>query len=492
VSRRLDSTTLDCLPAEIARPAYDRRAVQTGVVHLGLGAFHRGHQAVYFDEALQRGDLRWGVVGVSLRSTQVRDELAPQDGLYSLIVRDGAEVHIRIVGAVCEVLVAPEDPVKVVRLLAQPQVHLVTLTVTEKGYKLDPRSGDLLREDVDVAADLRDLRAPRSALGFIVAALAARRRAGLMPFTVLSCDNLPRNGRRLRTGVLALARAHDGSLADWVASEGAFPDTMVDRIVPAPTSIDRSQLAQRLGLEDRACISTEPFRQWVIEQRFAGPVPDFAALGAHLTVDVEPWEQAKLRLLNGAHSAMAYIGGLAGIEFVHEFVRLPEGATFVEALWEESAQTLSVPPTLDLNDYRAQLLQRFRNSALQHRLRQIAMDGSQKLPQRLLAPLAVRRAAHRPVAMLVFAIAAWMHWQRGINDRDIPFVVEDPLADRTARSLLGCVDAVARVRALLGLATVFGADISGDDDLRQMLSTQLECIEKLGALGALRARIADG
>jgi fructuronate reductase len=460
-------------------------------VHLGIGAFHRGHQAVYFDEALERGDLRWGVVGVSLRSTQVRDELAPQDGLYSLVVRDGAEARIRIIGAVRSVLVAPEDPATVVRLLAEPQVHVVTLTVTEKGYKLDPVSGDLLREDADVAADLRELRAPRTASGLIVAGLAARRGAGLPPFTAISCDNLPRNGRWLRDGVLALARAHDDSLAEWISCEGAFPDTMVDRIVPAPSASDRAHLAQRLGLEDRAAISTEPFRQWVIQQRFAGPVPDFAALGANLAADVEPWEQAKLRLLNGAHSAMAYLGGLAGIEFVHEFVALPEGAAFVEALWDESAPTLSPPTSLDLAAYRIQLFARFRNSALQHRLRQIAMDGSQKLPQRLLAPLAARRARRQPVAKLGLAVAAWMHWQRGIDDRAEPFVVDDPLAAQTARRVASCMDAAARVQALLGLTAVFGADISDDEDLRRMLSVQLERIEKLGALGALRETLVD-
>ncbi len=491
MSRRLGSTTLNLLPADVARPAYDRHSVQTGVVHLGIGAFHRAHQAVYFDEALGRTDLRWGVVGISLRSTQVRDELAAQDGLYSLVVRDGAEARIRIIGAVRGVLVAPEDPAKVVRLLAEPQVHLVTLTVTEKGYKLEPTGGELLRDDADIAADLRELNAPRSALGLIVAGLAARRLAGRKPFTVMSCDNLPHNGTRLRSGVLALARAHDESLADWISREGAFPGTMVDRIVPAPTTGDRAQLAQRLGFEDRAGISTEPFRQWVIEERFAGPVPDFAALGVNLAADVEPWEQAKLRLLNGAHSAMAYIGGLAGIEFVHDFVALPEGAAFVEALWEESAPTLSPPPSLDLADYRAQLFARFRNRALPYRLRQIAADGSQKLPQRLLAPLAARRAARRPIAMLGLAVAAWMHWQRGVDDRGESFVVDDPLAAQTARRAAGCMEAAACVQSLLGLEAVFGADISGDEGLRQMLSAQLERIEKLGALGALRATLVD-
>jgi fructuronate reductase len=491
VSERLCGATLNLLPSDIARPTYDRAAVQTGVVHLGLGAFHRAHQAVYFDEALARGDKRWGIVGVSLRSGAVRDELAAQDGLYSLLVRDADEARIRIIGAVREVLVAPEDPPRVVRLLAQPQVHLVTLTVTEKGYKLDPVSGELLREDADVAGDLRDLSSPRSAPGFLVAGLAARRRSGLPPFTVISCDNLPHNGERLRNGILALARSHDASLADWISCEAAFPATMVDRIVPAPTRADRAQIAQRLGLEDRAAISTEPFCQWVIEQRLAGPAPDFAALGAQLVAEVAPWEEAKLRLLNGAHSAMAYLGALAGIEFVHEFMSLPEGVAYVEALWDESAPTLRAPSSLNPSLYRSQLMARFRNPTLQHRLRQIAMDGSQKLSQRLLAPLRARRVAQQSVAMLTLAVAAWMHWQSGVDDRGHRFDVEDPLAPQTAQSLQHCTNAAARVQRLLSLRAVFTADIAGDEELRRMLNEQLERIEAQGALNALHVALTD-
>jgi fructuronate reductase len=491
VNRRLSSATLDSLPADIEKPAYDRRAIQTGVVHLGIGAFFRGHVAAYLDEALAQGDLRWGAVGVSLRSAQVRDDLTPQDGLYSLTVRDGSETQFRIVGSVREVLVAPEHPRAVVNLLARPEVHLVTLTVTEKGYKLEPSSGELLRGDADIAADLRDLSAPRSALGFLVAGLAARRAAAYPPFTVLSCDNLSHNGERLRCGVLALARAHDESLAEWISREGAFPCSMVDRIVPAPTPDDRLATARRLGLEDHASIATEPFRQWVVEENFAGPVPDFARLGVTLTGDVDPWEQAKLRLLNGAHSAIAYIGGLGGLQFVHEFVTLPEGAAFIEALWNESAATLSLPRAEDLAAYRCRLDARFRNSALRHRLRQIAMDGSQKLPQRIVAPLRVRRAARQPVAMLTLAVAAWMHWQRGINDRGESFIVEDPLAPQMAERIAGCADAAARVGALLELPMVFGTDLHADTTVRAMITTHLERIESLGALQALRAALAD-
>ena len=253
---RLSNATLAGLPAAVERPGYDRATVRTGVVHLGIGAFHRAHQAVVFDDALRSGDLRWGVLGVSLRSPGVRDQLNPQNGLYSVVVRAGASDRTRIIGAVQGVLVAPEDPAAVVAAMASADVHLVTLTVTEKGYRLDPASGGLLTEDPDVAADLADLTAPRTAPGFLVAALAQRRRLGLPPFTVISCDNLPHNGARVRSAVLAMADAHDTALAQWIAAEGAFPQTMVDRIVPATTPGDIDALSDRIGVRDEGMVKT--------------------------------------------------------------------------------------------------------------------------------------------------------------------------------------------------------------------------------------------
>ncbi|HAD85642.1 MAG TPA: mannitol dehydrogenase, partial [Brevundimonas sp.] len=382
---RLDEAALMGLPDDVVRPGYDRAAARTGVVHLGIGAFHRAHQAVVFDDALKSGDLRWGVLGASLRSPGVRDQLNPQDGLYTLVVRDGEREDLRVIGACRSVMVGPEDPAALVAAMADADVHIVTLTVTEKGYRLDPASGELLVEDPDVAADIAHIERPRTAPGFIVAALRARRAAGLGPFTVISCDNLPHNGRRIRAGVLAMARAVDSSLAEWIAAEGAFPQTMIDRIVPATTAEDVVRLTARLGVEDQGMVKAEPFTQWVIEDRFAGERPDFAALGVQLTDAVEPWEDAKLRLLNGAHSAVAYLGALSGHEHVHEAVAVPAFRAYVEALWGEAQTTLNPPPGLDVAAYRAELMARFSNSALMHRTRQIAMDGSQKLPQRLLA-----------------------------------------------------------------------------------------------------------
>lgn len=474
------------LPDTIERPRYDRADVKRGVVHLGIGAFHRAHQAAFFDDCLNAGDLRWGITAASLRSPTVREQMAPQDGLYTVLVRDGASEQARIIGAVGEVLVAPEDPAALIAALAHPDTHIVTLTITEKGYKLDPATGALLANDPQVAADSADLSAPQTAPGYLVAALAARKAAGLAPFTAISCDNLPHNGRRLRNAVLDLAARHDRALAEWIEHEGAFPETMVDRIVPATTDADIAALETRLGVEDRAMVKTEPFTQWVIEDRFCGPRPDFGA-GVQITAAVAPWEEAKLRLLNGAHSGIAYLGGLAGIDHVHEVLANPAARRFVEGLWDEAEATLSPPPELDVAAYRHDLMARFDNSTLMHRTRQIAMDGSQKLPQRLVATIAARRARGEGITMLALAVAAWMRWQGALDDCGAAYVVDDPMATVTAEWLKGAVTAEAQVDALLGIEAIFPPALAADPVVRAALIGHLESLNTRGAIATIEA-----
>jgi fructuronate reductase len=481
---RLSERTLQDLPAEVQRPVYDRAAVKTGVVHLGIGAFHRAHQAVVFDDALAAGDRRWGVLGASLRSPGVRDQLNPQDGLYTLVVRDGADETLRVLGAVRGVRVGPEDPAALVAAMAHADVHIVTLTVTEKGYRLDPATGELLIEDPEVAADLQDLSAPRTAPGFIVAALRQRRAGRLMPFTVISCDNLPHNGQRIRAAVLAMARRIDPLLADWIEAEGAFPQTMIDRIVPATTPEDIARLEARTGLRDEGMVKAEPFTQWVIENRFAGERPDFGALGVQLTDAVAPWEDAKLRLLNGAHSALAYLGALSGHEHVHEAIAVPAFAAYVETLWDEAEVTLDPPSGLDIAAYRRALMARFSNPALMHRTRQIAMDGSQKLPQRLLATAAERLAADRDIPALALGVAAWMRWQSGVTEGGETVAVDDPLADRTALLLTGGDTDEARVAALLTLSAVFPPSLANDPRFAAAVTNAYLSLARNGAVAA--------
>lgn len=481
---RLSNATLAGLPADVERPAYDRAAVKVGVVHLGIGAFHRAHQADVFDRALAAGDLRWGVRGVSLRSPDVARQLNPQDGLYTLLVRDGDQTRTRIIGAVLDVLFAPEDPAAVVEAMADPDVHLITLTVTEKGYRLDPASGALIENDPDVAADLASLAAPRTAPGFIAAALALRLQRGLSPLTVISCDNLPHNGARIRQAVLAVARRHDAALADWIETSCAFPQTMIDRIVPATTPDDIAALCDRLGVTDLGMVKTEPFTQWVIEDAFAGARPDFESLGVQITTEVGRYEDAKLRLLNGAHSALSYLGRLAGLEFVHQVIAEPAFAAFVERLWDEAEATLDPPDGLDIAAYRSDLMARFANAALQHRTYQIAMDGSQKLPQRLLATCQARLDAGQSIDALALGVAGWMRWQDGVDEARQSYTVDDPLAATTAALIAEALDRRGRGEALLSLRAVFPERLAED---ARFTAAVLSAYETLSADGARQA-----
>ena len=485
MSLRLSPASLDALPRGVRRPRYDRAELRPGVVHIGIGAFHRAHQAPVFEALAEGGDLRWGVVGASLRSPAVRDSLQPQDWLYSLLIEERDERQVSVIGALRDVIVAPEDPTRLVEALASPDTQMVTVTVTEKGYKLDRASDALDEEDPDVRADLASMAAPRTMAGFLAAGLRLRKERELPPFTAISCDNLPGNGRNLGSAVLGIAAAHDPALADWISAKGAFPETMIDRIVPATTEADVQRFAALTGVVDRAMVRTEPFTQWVIEDRFAGERPEFERAGVQVTADVAPWETAKLRLLNGAHSAMAYLGGLAGHETVDRFFAEPVGRQFVELLWDELQSTLSPPPGLDLHEYRRMLARRFANSALAHRLRQIAMDGSQKIPQRLLAPMAVRLGRGEAAPATALAIAAWIQWQRGRTDSGESFEVDDPLASTTARLLAGAREPEEQVRAILTLRAVFPERIAEDERFRMQLIRSLGRLQRLGARAAV-------
>lgn len=480
---RLSHSTLDQLPAATRRPAYDR-GQSTGVVHLGTGAFHRAHQAAYFDALMDAGETGWMIQGASLRSPRVAGQMNPQDGLYTLVVRDGDDEQHRVIGSVRGVLVAPDAPGALVAAMAEESVSLVTLTVTEKGYCIDPATGALRTDDGPVAADIQDIASPRTAPGFLVAGLAARRRAGLSPFTVLSCDNLPDNGVRTRRAVLAMAREIDAGLADWIEAEGAFPSSMVDRIVPATTEADIAALEAATGLRDEAMVKTEPFTQWVVEDWFAARRPPLETVGVQMTRDVAAWEKAKLRLLNGAHSAIAYLGGLAGHEFVHEAMAAPGFEAFIDRLWDEAEATLDPIDGFDPMAYRAELAARFNNAALQHRTFQIAMDGSQKLPQRLLGTIRDHRAAGRPVPpALTLAVAAWMRWQAGITDAGVRFEVDDPLAEKTRAAC------ERGVKGLTALEAVFGTDLPDDPVFIGAVEKAFAMLEQRGAAAAV-ARIA--
>ncbi|MBI1207350.1 MAG: mannitol dehydrogenase family protein [Azospirillum sp.] len=486
---RLGSQTLRRLPPGVTRPGFDRAAVAPGIVHLGIGAFHRAHQAVYTDRALAAGDRAWGIVGVSLRAGETRDALAPQDGLYTVAVRGGGGETLRVVGAISTVLVAPEQPATVLASLSAATTRIVSLTVTEKGYCHDPATGSLNEDHPEIRHDLANPAAPRSAPGYLVAALARRRAAGLAPFTVLCCDNLPANGQTVRSVVRRLAAFSDPALAGFIEQQVAFPSTMVDRIVPATTEADRARIAEALGVTDAWPVVTEPFSQWVIEDCFSMGRPDWGLAGAEFVADVAPYETMKLRLLNGAHSAIAYLGYLAGYATVAEAMADPALAGYVEALMDaEVTPTLTVPPGADVAAYKRALRERFRNPGLQHRTWQIAMDGSQKLPQRLLGTLRDRLAAAAPIARLALAVAAWMRYVTGIDEHGRPIEVRDPLSAELRRRADAAGLVASRLApALLAVEAVFGRDLPADPRFRDAVAAALDQLLRRGAKATLRA-----
>lgn len=483
---RLSTASIGQLPDAVATPAYER-SDDCGVVHLGTGAFHRAHQAVYFDELLTRGERGWMIQGSSLRSPAVAEQMNPQDGLFVTAIRDSEGETHRVIGAIRDVIVAPDDPRRLVAALADPGVALVTLTVTEKGYCLDPSTGTLKLNDAGIAADIADIDTPQTAPGFIVAGLKARRDANITPFTVLSCDNLPDNGKRTRSAVLALAREVDAALADWIENEVAFPSSMVDRIVPATTPNDIEAFAAASGVTDEALVKTEPFSQWVVEDLFCNRRPPLEAVGVQMTDDVAGWEKAKLRLLNGAHSALAYLGGLAGHEFVHQAMAAPGFAPFIETLWNEAEATLKPLDGFDPAAYRTELVARFLNSALHHRTHQIAMDGSQKLPQRWMGTVRdYRSERNEPLKALPLALAGWIRWQDGEDDNGSRFEVDDPLADRIQAVLAAAGgNSDDRVKAVLGMSEIFDPDISRDREFFQVVTRHYESLRTGSAAAAI-------
>jgi len=406
MSDRLSDRSLPALPQSIMRPGYDRSLVTPGIVHLGVGAFHRAHQAVYLDDCIAAGASDWGIVGASLQSASTTEALAPQDQLYTLVVRGGENETLRVIGSIGRMLVAPRDPQALLDALTDPSIRIVTLTITEKAY-LRNAAGDLDQTHPAIIADLAEPTLPRTAHGFLVEALARRRAAGARPFTILSCDNLPSNGATLHRLLKQFAALRDVALAAHVATVSC-PSSMVDRIVPATTDADRSRISRALGVEDAWPIFTEPFSQWVVEDDFPAGRPAWERFGVTMVRDVRPFEEMKLRLLNGAHSSIAYLGLLAGHDTVAKSFGDPDIRRFVQALWVEAASTLSTDAGLDAQRYILELTRRFDNTALAHRTAQIANDGSQKLPQRIIGTALDRLEAGASADRVMLAVAAWI------------------------------------------------------------------------------------
>lgn len=469
------------------RPRLTREGVAApiGIVHLGPGAFFRAFNAVYTHDAMAAAGGDWGILAVSLRSPTARDQLHPQGGVFTSVTLSEQGPKAQVIGAISKVMVAPENPSAVVTAMADGAVRIVSLTITEKGYCLDAASGALNLSHVDIVHDLAHPDEPRSAVGFIVAALAMRRRQGLAAFTVLSCDNLPSNGALARRAVLEFAGALDPDLAGWIEGHATFPATMVDRITPATTQADVAVLSDLAGYHDPACVFHEGFRQWVIEDDFVDGRP---AWEAQFVGSVDAHEMMKLRCLNGTHSTLAYLGFLAGYDTIADTVADPDFAALITRLWRsEIVPTVPPPDGEDLEAYCATLMARYRDPSIRHRTWQIAMDGSQKLPQRLLGTIADRLAVGARPEGLCLAVAAWMRYVGGVDEAGAPIDVRDPHAQALRVASDGAGTVGEKVAALLAFRDIFDGDLTGNETFVDLVTQGYQSLSNLGAAGAVRA-----
>ncbi|WP_247644419.1 MULTISPECIES: mannitol dehydrogenase family protein [Brucella] len=460
-----------------------------GIVHLGLGNFARAHLLSYTDTVLAQKGGDWRVTGVSLRGTAVADSLNPQDGRYTLITR-GLVTEARVIGALDRVLSGPKVGQDVLNAMISPGCRIVSLTVTEKGYGISS-DGRLDHAHPAIAADLANPETPSSVIGLVVAALSRREAAGLPAFTVLSCDNLSHNGQKLRNAALAFAReTHGEQLSCWIADNVSFPSTMVDRITPA-SNAETARLALELtGREDHAAVETEPFSQWVIEDKFCAGRPQWECAGAHFVDDVAPYESMKLRMLNGAHSMLAYSGQLSGKKLVREVMADPEHAALVRQHLAAAAATVN-GLSIDLEAYATALIERFTNPAIAHSTAQIAMDGTQKLPQRITAPALEALASGKPYRPFVFALAAWLAYLARKGNDGHPVSLNDPKATELLNGLKDIETSEGIVRAVASVCPDILPEALTDGVFGSTLRDTLHAIQSEGILTVIKREAAE-
>lgn len=467
------------------KPSYNRNNMIARIVHLGFGAFHRAHQALFTDRLLNRGNSDWGICEVNIvGGEQLIDDIRKQDHLYTVLEKGATTKEALIIGSVKESLLATSDGIDtILEKMADPVVEIVSLTVTEKGYCMLPGGSGLDLNNALIKADLANPSKPMSAPGVIVEALYRRMQRGLRSFTALSCDNIPENGLVLKKAILGLANARDTQLALWIEANTTFPCTMVDRIVPAATSETLIEIEHALGgMYDPCGIACEPFIQWVIEDNFVTNRPNWDEVGAEFVDDVVPYEEMKLRMLNGSHSFLAYLGYLAGYEHINDCMndKNYKKAT-LSLMLQQQAPTLNVPSNVNLQHYANKLIERFSNPSLKHRTWQIAMDGTQKLPQRMLDSIRWHISHHSDFSLLALGVAAWMRYVGGVDDNNQAIDVRDPMLNELTRLVKSSPDGLERVDALLSLNSVFGTDLPKNALFKQKVSEHYLSLMHKGA-----------
>jgi len=486
--RPLNADALASFASTLPTPTYDRTQVRTGIVHIGVGGFHRAHQAAYLDQLMNKGKaLDWGIAGVGLltQDRRMHEVMTAQDCLYTLVIKhpDGS-LHPRVVGSIIQYLFAPDDPEAVLELMADPGTRIVSLTITEGGYLVHPVTGEFDADEASIQEDLRAGSTPSTAFGFITEALSRRRERGVPPFTVMSCDNIPGNGDVAHKMISAFARLKDPELAVWMESEVSFPNSMVDRITPVTTEADKALLTERFGVEDAWPVVCEPFIQWALEDSFSAGRPPFEDVGVQMVHDVEPYELMKLRLLNASHQALCYLGYLAGYRYAHEVCQDPLFTDFLLGYMDhEATPTLPPVPGVDLRQYKHQLIERFANPEVRDTLARLCAESSDRIPKWLLPVIREQLASGGEIARSALVVAAWARYAEGQDEQGQPIEVVDRLRDQL----------IARARGQHEEPLVFisDRDLFGDliDNERFVLAYRaaLDSLHSRGALATLKA-----
>jgi mannitol 2-dehydrogenase len=471
-------------------PTYERTNVKQGIVHVGVGGFHRAHLAVYVDSMLEQLRLKdWSICGVGLQpfDAEMKNALVPQDNLYTVIERSAPGTKARVIGSITDYLFAPDNTEAVIAKMAHEDTHIVSMTITESGYFYNENTHELDIEHPDIVADLAGAATPRTFFGFVYAALARRYEAGLKPFTVLSCDNMQKNGHITRDMLLTFAKHRDPDVAAWLAQNGAFPNSMVDRITPRTVEEDVHSLREEFGVEDSWPVVTEPFMQWVVEDKFADGRPPFEKVGVQVVKDVkdvEQFELIKLRLLNASHSAMGYAGYLAGFQYIHETIGNPTYHKYISNMMHEEVKPLLPKiPGVDVDEYIKTLIGRFSNPTLKDEITRICLGGSGKLPQFIMPSIAEQIVAGGPLRRLTLCAAAWFRYLRGIDEQGREFKLSfDPMAaDLQPLAREGGSDPMK----LLSVESLFGDDLRNDKRFVEELTKALESLDREGAMKTL-------
>jgi mannitol 2-dehydrogenase len=476
----------------IPAPSYDRSKVGVGIVHFGVGGFHRAHQAMYLDQLMEQGQaLEWGICGVGVMpfDLAMKQAMEAQDCLYTMVLKDsGGGWEPRVVGSIVAYRYAPDDPDAVIEQMARETTKIVSMTVTEGGYNFHPVTGEFDADNPAVQADLQPGAVPTTTFGLITEALVRRRERGIAPFTIMSCDNIQGNGHVASTVFTAFARLRDPALGDWVAAEVQFPNSMVDRITPGTTDEDRAQISERFGVEDAWPVVCEPFTQWVLEDKFSLGRPPLEDVGVQVVRDVEPYELMKLRLLNASHQALCYFGYLAGYRLVHEVAQDPLFADFLRRYMDnEATPTLSPVPGIDLDAYKGQLIERFSNAAVRDTVARLCAESSDRIPKWLLPVIRENLAAGRAVTLSAAVVASWARYAEAVDEDGQPITVVDRMADRlTADAQRQRTDPLAFVanRELFG-------DLVDDEGFTAPYLAALDSLHHSGARATLEALAAN-